>query len=501
MKNFILTISAIIFLSCSDGHHIDGTGSIQLIGNCKEPLPSMTTYKALGTGTPSDPYLIFSAQQLKSIADDKNAWDKHFEQCADIDASTVTQFRIGGNPLDPADKGFSGSFNGNNYTINKFRYNDPADFLVGLFRSLDKGTLKNIVMKNLKITGDSANGGLVGGMIDGTISDSKIEGNISCNGTCGMLSGVIFSGTVKNIYTAGSIEILTNAAGGITSLVGNFSPPFGSGSTSIENVSSSVNIVGLSGIGGAFGTVVDGVTIKNSYAMGSVTSNATTSDGAAGGFTGSLSGTALIENSFATGNVSGSNTGRDVGGFVGGHAKGTIRNSYATGNVTGNGPVGGFVGVMNGEGIIEDSYATGSVISKNPPAQDGSGGFAGTIGGTAAAIDQIHRCYSSGSVNGVNSDAVGGFVGRDANSAIISDSFSISSVVSTGVQVGPFSGQNNISLSSSYYFSGSSCSGCDNALGNANGSLASFYHPNTSFGFTWDNVNIWNFGAGLPTLK
>ncbi len=500
MKNLFLAF-LFIFLSCSDGHHLDGTGSIQLIGNCKEPLPSMTTYKALGSGTAADPYLIFSAQQLKSIADDRTAWDKHFEQCADIDASIVTQFRIGGNPLDPADKGFSGSFNGNNYTINKFRYNDPADFLVGLFRSLDKGTLKNIVMKNLKITGASAIGGLVGAMVDGTITDSQIEGTINANETVGMLAGVIFSGTVQNVHTAGLIEAATNAAGGISALVGNFFPPFGSGSTTIDGVSSSVDLVAFDGIGGAFGAIVDGATVKNSFATGTVTSNSPTNSGSAGGFTGGLNGIALVENCFATGNVSGSNTGRDVGGFVGGHAKGTIRHSYATGNVTGNGPVGGFVGVMNGEGIIEDSFSTGSVVTKNPPGQDGTGGFAGTIGGTAAAIDQIHRCYSSGNINGVNSNAVGGFVGRDANNAVISDSFTISNVTSTGVQVGPFSGQNNISLASSYYFSGSSCSGCDNANGNANGSLASFYNPNTSFGFTWDNVNIWNFGAGLPTLK
>jgi hypothetical protein len=92
-----------------------------------------------------------------------------------------------------------------------------------------------------------------------------------------------------------------------------------------------------------------------------------------GGLAGSNEGT--ITNSYATGNISGSNTentseGGHIGGLVGLN-DGTISNSYATGSVTGGiydddsygNNIGGLVGYNGNYGSISSSYATGKVSS------------------------------------------------------------------------------------------------------------------------------------------
>ncbi|MEJ2705274.1 MAG: hypothetical protein P8Z79_22770, partial [Sedimentisphaerales bacterium] len=40
-----------------------------------------------GTGTPDDPYLIYTAEQLNAIGADSQNMDKHFKLMADIDLS------------------------------------------------------------------------------------------------------------------------------------------------------------------------------------------------------------------------------------------------------------------------------------------------------------------------------------------------------------------------------------------------------------------------------
>ena len=71
---------------------------------------------------------------------------------------------------------------------------------------------------------------------------------------------------------------------------------------------------------------------------------------------------ALIESSFATGTVTGSDS---VGGLVGYLVDSDINNSYATGNVSGSDYLGGLVGWANPAGgtiIVNNSYSTGYIV-------------------------------------------------------------------------------------------------------------------------------------------
>ncbi len=117
-------------------------------------------------------------------------------------------------------------------------------------------------------------------------------------------------------------------------------------------------------------------TVVRSHATGAVTSNGDNggvSD--MGGLVGWNDTAGLVEQSYATGTVTG--TANTTGGLVAFNGGGTITDSFATGGVFGNLYAGGLVGFSTG-GSISNSYATGYVH-----AATSGGGFAGYASGTA----------------------------------------------------------------------------------------------------------------------
>jgi hypothetical protein len=127
-----------------------------------------------GSGTETDPYLIYTAEQLNTIGLIPCGWDKHFKLMADIDLSgyTGTSFNI--------IVRFTGTFNGNGHTINHFTYDCNGVNYIGLFGHIDNPSaeIKNLGLIEPNV--DAGTGGLVGSLAgqleDGTISNCYIEG-------------------------------------------------------------------------------------------------------------------------------------------------------------------------------------------------------------------------------------------------------------------------------------------------------------------------------------
>jgi len=131
----------------------------------------------------------------------------------------------------------------------------------------------------------------------------------------------------------------------------------------------------------------------------------------------------VINNSYATGSVTGGNgTYNSIGGLVG-HNFTVINNSYFTGNVTGgNGywnNVGGLIGKNDGK--VNTSYATGRVAG-------GSGGNDGGLIGRNNGT--VNTSYATGNVAGKNGNYnynwIGGLVGY--NTGLINNSYATGSV-------------------------------------------------------------------------
>jgi len=186
---------------------------------------------------------------------------------------------------------------------------------------------------------------------------------------------------------------------------------------------SSVNGTGLFGRTG-LDAFIRNVGLENASVSNPNTSNI-------GGLVGIKEG-GVINNSYTTGNVSGSDSGSasNVGGLIGRNDGGSVSESHSTVNVSVSGfdSVGGLVGRNNG-GTVRDSYATGSVFGF-----DSVGGLVGTVGVNAGRVESS---YATGSAEGFS--RVGGLIGRNLGSI---DRSYATGTVSGSTEVGGIIGQN-----------------------------------------------------------
>jgi hypothetical protein len=86
---------------------------------CASKSPSGTRVNYVGSGTPNDPYLIYTPERLRELAVRPQEWDKHFRLMADIGMGgdqACQKNTIGVDTFMP----FSGVFDGNGHTISGF---------------------------------------------------------------------------------------------------------------------------------------------------------------------------------------------------------------------------------------------------------------------------------------------------------------------------------------------------------------------------------------------
>ena len=161
-------------------------------------------------------------------------------------------------------------------------------------------------------------------------------------------------------------------------------------------------------------------------------------------------------------------------------------------NVRGNWGVGSLVGLNSSGSVIHNSYATGTIRGG-----DSAGGLVGDN------HSRITNSYTNISVSG--GSYIGGIVGCNFSGGAVSNSYTVSSISSTGVSRGGilgYNGADSSSVLSSYWdmdVSGIS-SGAD-GLGRTTIQLQS---PTTATGIysSW-STNVWDFGTSeqYPALK
>lgn len=148
------------------------------------------TIQPSGSGTPDDPFEIANLNNLMWLVVNAQEWDKNYIQTDNIDASITPLWYdyAGWLPIGTSQPGFSGTYNGQGYKISNLFINRNADN-IGLF-SFNSGTINNLGIKDINVTGKNNVGGLVGQN----------------------------TGTLSNCYSTGEIIATENNAGG---LVGN----------------------------------------------------------------------------------------------------------------------------------------------------------------------------------------------------------------------------------------------------------------------------------------
>jgi hypothetical protein len=341
-----------------------------------------------GAGTVGSPYIIATLNDLNWIATQVNAVTDYsyvfsgtyFIQTADIDASSTSTWFSNGSggyygwkPIGFYDmvnsqgSSFSGIYDGQGHTISGLYINRLELGCVGVFGQVSAGTIKN-----LGITGASITGG-------GTSNGAYV----------GALAGYLYEGVIMdNCYSTGSVSGYDVVGG----LIGQDD-----------------------GSGGAN-------TITNCYS----TCTVTVANADAGGLVG-YSTSSNISNCYASGSVSGGNTGDRIAGLIGQNWS-TVQKSYSTGPTTGEFNVAGFIGLNNGP--VSNCYCSGTATSNRAGFGDYCGGFIGFNGSDAAS--QVNYCYTKSQVISTNTHK-GGFVGcNGANGVINNNCFWDTDIFSTG---------------------------------------------------------------------
>jgi hypothetical protein len=330
------------------------------------PLPSGPTFNGSS-------YLISTMNDLYWLSQRTDVWDANFLLTANIDASetsnyTVEGFEPIGNNFSILSCDFTGSFNGQNFTISNLYINLPTKDYIGLFGLASGATLENIEIVNCDITGYNYVGALSG------------RNGSNC--------------TISNVSSTGAIEGTGNYIGGIVGI---------NSSSNINNSFSTATVVGKIYVGGLIGGNSQS-SISESYATGSLSGTSYM-----GGLIGNNSTNGNINKTYATGNIVA--TGTNAGGLIGYNTTNcNIDLSYSSGSVTASGYAGGFIAynhASNSSGAcnITNCYSKGNAYSGNTYV----GGFIGYN-----SYGAISYSYSAGEVTG-NINYKGGFIGNNVS--------------------------------------------------------------------------------------
>ena len=252
------------------------------------------TATAQGSGTVT----VSDFEDLRSASDSPSL---DYVLSSDIDVSGE-EVEVIGNEQEP----FTGTFDGNGHKVSGLTLNRTGEENVGLFGYVGPdGTVTNLNVEDVGVTGGDSVGGIVGYNNKGTVRRSHAEGNVDGVGSVGGIVG-------RNLGV-------------------------------VTESHASVEVSGEDNVGGVAGRNAGVGEVSESYATGSATGGTVV-----GGVVGSNGGD--ITDSYAMVDVEGDST---LGGLAGFNV-GVVRRAYSTGVVSGARESGGFVG--QNEGDVFGSY-------------------------------------------------------------------------------------------------------------------------------------------------
>lgn len=392
-------------------------------------------FSGSGTGTESDPYLIYNQDQLAQVGNFLDQEGVVFELKKDLDLSTWIAENSpsqGWTPIGVETAPFKGVFKGNNHTISGVFINRPTIDYVGFFGSISGATVRDVVFKATYITGKNRVGAFVGYAYNNSTVNNvtvTVTGNSGVTGASwiGGLVGRIEYSTISNSSYKGNLNSTTTDVGGIAG--------YASAST-ISGCNTQFTLSGVTSVGGIVGNLI-GSTIQNTIATGNITASSSNTGGIVaygtgtstitcakhtgdiigvlyvGGVVGNISsGSITIDQSHSKGKIT--NTGDYTGGVIGYSAHAGIEamtDCSHFGDIVGKNYVGGLVGMINSNADEAQPYYQ----ANNSSSASGTKYYCTVQAGTTA-INTIDNCTAICNLNGIN--YVGGLVGQDITGGI-----------------------------------------------------------------------------------
>ncbi len=400
------------------------------------PVSSLSnTIYWTGLGTEDSPYLISSADDVNTLAQDvingKTYTNKYFLVTTEINLGGIDENSQGVDsamftPIGDVDNPFKGIFDGGGNDI-KGLYINKGELYIGLFANLDGATIKNLNLYGtikgsssyvgafagkttngttftnchcyMPISGGTGIGGIAGDTSDTSFYSCSNDGTISAGGNfVGGIAAFASNATFSDCHNT------ANISGGIYSVGG----LIGAGNTcTLINCGNSGNISGSAYIGGNVGHMDN----KNTY-----TSCYNTGDISGQRYLGGIAGYPSSSNEFTKCYTTGAITSQSeednfAGGIVGIFYNSSISESYNTGEISAYSCAGGIVGIIEygGDNSITNSYNRGNItVTENE-----CGGIIGRLtSSTSSNSLTIESVYSTADVTaGETSESIGTFFG------------------------------------------------------------------------------------------
>ena len=160
------------------------------------------------TGLSGNPYFISSLNNLYWLSQTSGDWNKYYEQTTNIDAVTTSGWdgNAGFSPIGNATINFTGSYDGQNNTIENLYINRAGTEYVGLFGVANGATISNIGIENAQISGKHYTGVLAGHTGQSTISNCYSSGNVNGFSHVGGLIGLNRYGSIV-IYSYSAADV------------------------------------------------------------------------------------------------------------------------------------------------------------------------------------------------------------------------------------------------------------------------------------------------------
>ena len=170
-----------------------------------------------GSGTETDPYQIASFANLMWMSTINNS-GIHYIQINDIDASASSTLDSGQGFTPAQTLSNGGVYNGAGHTIDGLTIIRPTTDSQGFFSSLNNGTVKNLGLTNVNITGKGNTGAIAGSLYGNSLVEACYgTGNVKLKDWMGgALTGTMRNTSkVKNCYSFIAVPETAWASGGM----------------------------------------------------------------------------------------------------------------------------------------------------------------------------------------------------------------------------------------------------------------------------------------------
>ena len=344
---------------------------VQLYADVDDMTPSYLTSTTVGypgSGTESDPYRIYTAEDLQGASN-----KGYYKLMNDIDLSawinenspTEGWVAVGRN------SGEATYINGDGHKITGLWINTTQDY-TGLFSNFSTGIIKNLTVEvatGKKVKGVDYTGVLIGRNANGQIINCTVKGDVEGTAHVGGVTGYSGNNTINSVSYEGTVNSSTASA-----YVGGFA-----GLSENDNITAVQSYAAISAsgannyVGGAIG-YLNGGTITKSHAENALT--ATGESNYVGGLVGYSKGDVTL--SYTTGTITASGATTYTGGLVG-LAYNPISNCYSTAKTTGTYYTAGLCAYSYS--TIDKCYAKGDVYGSRY-----GGGVVAQLDGESAAL-------------------------------------------------------------------------------------------------------------------